>query len=117
MSADAYNPRPLAVRVESFKPVRSNTLVGFIDLVVPEIHLRTREAPVHQSQGRRWVGLPGRSQIDKAGVARRDDKGKIAYVNILQFTSREAGDAFSDRAVAAVVADYPHAFDDPDTAR
>jgi hypothetical protein len=33
----------LSVNVESFKPLRSNTLLGFADILVPELHLRIRE--------------------------------------------------------------------------
>src|SRR6516165_4607974 len=97
----------LSVEVESFTRRRSNTLFGFVDLVIPELRLRIREVTVHQSHGRRWVGLPGKPQIDRDGAARRDDRGKIAYSPVLQFTDREVGDAFSAGAIAAVLERFP----------
>jgi hypothetical protein len=105
----------LSVRVEAFTPRRSNTLFGFVDVVIPELRLRIREAAVHQSHGRRWIGLPGKPQVDRDGAARRDDRGKIAYSAILQFLDRDTADAFSERAVEALLRDFPGAFDEGDS--
>jgi hypothetical protein len=102
----------LSVRVENFKRQRSNTLFGFIDLVIPELRLRIREATIHEAHGRRWVSLPSKPQVDRDGVARRDDRGKIAYSPILQFTDRAVGDAFSARAIEALLESFPDAFTD-----
>jgi hypothetical protein len=104
----------LSVRIENFKRQRSNTLFGFVDLVIPEIRLRIREATVHQAHGRRWIGLPARPQIDRDGAARRDDRGKIAYTPVLQFVDRVVGDAFSARAIAALIESFPDAFAETD---
>jgi hypothetical protein len=88
-----------SVNVESFKPLRSNTLFGFADILIPELHLRIREATVHESYGKRWVGLPANPQIGGEGSLRRDERGKIAYSAILQFTEGATRDAFSQRAI------------------
>ena len=102
----------LTVQVESFKPKRSHSLYGFVDLVIPEMRLRVREATVHQVNGRRWIGLPAKPQIDHEGRVRHDERGKIAYASILQFTDRDTGDAFSERVVAALLESFPRAFDE-----
>jgi hypothetical protein len=100
----------LTIRIESFKPLRSNSLYGFADFVIPELHLRIRETPVHESHGRRWVGLPAKPQVTREGTVRRDDRGKAAYAAVLQFTDRATSDAFSERAIAALLEVYPDAF-------
>jgi hypothetical protein len=102
----------LSVKVETFRPVRSHSLFGFVDLLIPELRLRIKVASVHQSHGRRWIGLPAKRQIDQEGRVRQDDRGKDAYVNILQFTDRRASDAFSDRAIEALLTAFPRAFDE-----
>jgi hypothetical protein len=102
----------LSVQVENFKPLRSHSLYGFADLVIPEVRLRIKEATIHQSHGRRWIGLPATPQIDREGRARRDDRGKVAYASVIQFVDRDTGDAFSDRAIAALLEAYPRAFDE-----
>ena len=100
------------VKVENFKPLRSNTLFGFATIVLPELHLRILDATVHESHGKRWIGLPAKPQIDREGAVRRDDRGKIAYSAIQQFTDRTTSDAFSARAIAALLENFPDAFDD-----
>jgi hypothetical protein len=92
--------------------LRSNTLFGFADLLVPELHLRIREATVHESRGKRWIGLPAKPQVTREGHVRRDDRGKTAYAPVLEFTDKPPRDAFSARAIEALVAAFPDAFDD-----
>jgi hypothetical protein len=101
----------LSVRILSFKPLRSNTLVGFVDLVIPDLHLEIYEATVHQSGGRRWVGLPAKAQIDRDGRVRRDERGKVLYSAVLRFNDNLTRDAFSERVVEALIAERPRAFD------
>jgi hypothetical protein len=45
----------LSVNVESSKPLRSNMLFGSADILIPELHLRIREATVHESHGKRTL--------------------------------------------------------------
>jgi hypothetical protein len=101
----------LSIKVEAFKALRSNTLYGFVDLVVPEMHLRVKEATVHESRGRRWIGLPAKPQITRGGQVRRGEHQKTLYVPVLEFTDRATRDAFSQRAIAALLESFPHAFD------
>jgi hypothetical protein len=67
---------------------------------------------VHESKGRRWVGLPAKPQIGRDGVARRDARGKIAYTPVLQFTDRETSNAFSARVIDVLLERFPDAFTD-----
>lgn len=107
------NNNKFTVAVESFKPMRSNTLIGFVDIVVPELHLRIREATAHQAQnGGRWVGLPAKPQITRDGQVRRDERGKTAYSPVIEFVDRATRDAFSARVIEALLAAYPHAFEE-----
>jgi hypothetical protein len=102
----------LTVQIESFKPLRSNTLFGFADVVVPELRLRIHELTVHESHGKRWVGLPGKPMINRDGEVLRNDRGKPAYTPVIEFTERTTRDAFSARVIEALLALYPNAFSD-----
>jgi hypothetical protein len=104
----------LSIRVLAFKPLRSNTLFGFVDLVIPDISLEIYEATVHQSGGRRWIGLPAKPQIDRDGRVRRDDRGKVLYTPVLRLCDNIVRDAFSERVIEALIAGFPHAFDAAD---
>jgi hypothetical protein len=101
----------LSIKVEAFKAVRSNTLFGFADLVIPEMHLRIREATVHESHGRRWVGLPAKPQVTRDGTVHRDDRGKTAYSPVIEFLDKPTRDAFSQRAIEALLEAFPNVFD------
>jgi hypothetical protein len=87
-------------------------LICFCTVIVPEMRLRVIDVTVFQSHGKRWCGLPGNPQIDKDGQAPRDDRGKVVYSPVIQFTDRDVGDAFSDRVIEALLEAYPDAFDD-----
>ena len=96
----------------NWRAMRSNSLLGFLDLEVPEMRLRIREATVHESHGKRWVGLPAKPQVTREGTVRRDERGKTAYSPVIEFTDRATRDAFSERAIAALLEKFPRALDD-----
>jgi len=48
-----------------------------------------------------WASPPSKPQI-KDGAVVKDEAGKIAYVNIFEFSSREARDKFSAAVIEAV---------------
>jgi hypothetical protein len=100
----------LSVEIEAFKPMRSNTLIGFVTITIPEMHLRIVDCPVHEKGESRWVGLPAKAQITKDGVARRESHGKIAYSTVLEFTDPETRNAFSERVIAALLTRFPSVF-------
>ena len=99
---------------EKWTPRRSNTLHGFADVLLERTHLRIHDVALHEKNGRRWAQLPGRPMIDRDGVALRDENGKTKYARILEFETREASDDFSRACIAAVLAQFPAAFDGAD---
>jgi hypothetical protein len=104
--------RQLSVEIDNFKPLRSNTLYGFADVRVVELHLLIHDLSVHQKAGKRWANLPAKPLITREGIVRRDDQGKTAYVPILEFTDKATRNAFSDRVIATLLEYAPAAFDD-----
>jgi hypothetical protein len=65
----------LSIRVEAFTPRVSNTLRGFVTVVVPELHMKINDITVHQKNESRWIGLPGRAQVGRDGQVRKDERG------------------------------------------
>jgi hypothetical protein len=109
MSADAGGK--LRVEVEGFKPLRSNTLFGFVTIHIPALHLRIVDLTVHQKNETRWVSMPGKPQLDREGNVRRDDRGKILYSSVIEFTDKATRDAFSARVIASLLEFAPAAFE------
>ena len=83
----------LSVHVESFKPLTSNTLRGFVTVIIPEMRLKIIDLSVHEKNEARWVGLPAKPQITRDGTVRKDDRGKVAYSSVLEFTDKATRDA------------------------
>jgi hypothetical protein len=87
----------------AFRKFAKNTLVGFARIRINELKLVIDDVSLHEKGEARWASLPAKPQVrDSALVA--DGNGKLAYVAVLEFETREARDAFS-AAVWRVVAD------------
>ena len=110
MSADAGGK--LRVEVEGFKPRRSNTLFGFVTVQIPALHLRIVDLPVHQKNDSRWASMPSKPQLDRDGNVRRDDRGKVLYFSVLEFTDKATRDAFSARVIESLLEFAPSAFEE-----
>jgi hypothetical protein len=88
-----------------FTPIdRRGSLVGFADLHVPAYRIRLFSCTVHEQNGRRWVGLPGRPWVKDGELVRDPDTGKVRYEAILAFDDQAILRRFSDAAVAAIEA-------------
>ena len=52
--------------------------------------------------GRRWVQLPAKPQLDKDRQLVRDDAGKVQYARVMEFDSKEVADRFNAAALKAI---------------
>ncbi len=86
----------------AWKPYEKNTLKGFADLWLRTARLNVHGCAVHEKNGRRWVQLPARPQLDKDRNLVRDENGKIQYAKILDFDDREVADRFNAAALKAI---------------
>jgi hypothetical protein len=84
-------------------------LVGFARIRIRELKLIINDITLHEKGEARWASLPAKPQV-RDGALVADDAGKLQYVAILEFESREARDAFSRAVIAAVRRIAPDAF-------
>jgi hypothetical protein len=100
------------LRLLSFKAVRKATLRGFAAVRLP-IGLVITDIPVNQANnGTAWASLPARPMLDRDGNVMRDERdGGIRYGKIIEWGSTELRQAFSERVVALVRAQYPDGLD------
>jgi hypothetical protein len=102
--------RKLTVHVEEFTPRCSNTLRGFVTIIVPELKLRIiRDLSVHEKGSSRWVALPAKPQLGRDGAARRGEDGRPKYDPILEFTDSKTRNAFGHRVIEALLEFAPAA--------
>jgi hypothetical protein len=99
-----------------FRPLRRNTLVGFAEIRINELHLTIRDVALNEKNGSHWAALPAKPQLDRNGAAVKDHRGKVQYVAILELDDRQTRDAFSAAVINAVLAVAPSAFDDGEVA-
>jgi hypothetical protein len=100
----------LTVTCSEFRPLHRNTLVGFAVIEIAAMRLTIRDVALHQKNESRWAQFPARAQL-KDGALVKDTGGKIQYVAVMDFATKEVRDAFSAAVVRAVLAHAPDAFD------
>ena len=98
----------MPVTILEWKPLVRNTLRGFAKLQLGALTIQ--DCPVHDTQGRKWCGLPSKPMVDSDGTVKRDEGGKIKYVPLLQWATKAASDRFSDSVIAALQEKHPDAF-------
>ena len=99
--------KPMPVVLENWRPLVRNTLRGFATVRVGA--LKISDVAVHVKNDRTWAQLPSKPQIGQDGIARRNDAGKIQYSPVIEWTTRESADRFSDGVVAAINGEHPDA--------
>ena len=98
----------MPVTILEWKPMSRNSLKGFAKIQLGALTIL--DCPVHNTDGRKWCGLPSKPQIDSDGNVKREPTGKIKYVALLQWATKAASDRFSDSVVAALEEKHPDAF-------
>jgi len=80
-----------------------NTLQGFFfDIELPS-GLTLKDCSLHERDGKRWIGLPGKAQIDSEGRHTSDpNTGRKLYVTIVEIKDRGRREWFQNAALAAV---------------
>ena len=95
-------PEGATVVCIAWKPLERNTLQGFADLWLRNARLNIHGCAVHEKNGKRWVQLPARPQLDKDRHLVRDSDGKVQYGKVIDFDSREVADRFNAAALKAI---------------
>ena len=92
------------IRASDWRPMSRNTLQGFVTLTLDPSGIVLRDCTLHQKEGRDWIGLPGRAQIDRDGQVRKDPTtGKVLYAPVVEIPDRDARERFQQAALAAVL--------------
>jgi hypothetical protein len=101
------------VQITGFRRLRKGSLIGFCTVELREPPLQIREVGVHRAGDAAWCALPARAQIDAGGTALRNaDSGKIEYQTIIRFLDKPSRDEFSHAVLAALLAQFPDAFEE-----
>jgi hypothetical protein len=93
----------MSITASDWRPMVRNTLQGFVTLELAPSGMRLRECALHEKDGRRWIGLPSKPQLDAEGRHRIDPATlKKAYVPVVEVTGKTERERFQKAALAAV---------------
>jgi hypothetical protein len=91
------------ITASDFKPMDRNTLRGFVTLRLDPSGLQLNDCSFHHKNGKEWIGLPGKAQIDHDGQLKKNPaSGKILYLPTVEIPNKAASDRFQKAALHAV---------------
>jgi hypothetical protein len=97
----------IQMRLVDWRPLRQGKLLGFAKILLP-IGLEIAEVPLLRGPEGTWATLPGKPELDRDNrTVRTGPDGRPVYHELLTWRSRRLRQAFSDRVVELVRAEYP----------
>lgn len=84
----------------AWKAMRRNSLLGFAKIQLGALIIN--DVTVNTSNGKTWANLPSKPMVDRDGVAMKTPEGKVRYVPLLEWATKESSDRFSEAVSAAV---------------
>ena len=85
-----------AIRILDWRPLRKNSLLGFVKIETPS-GLVINDVTVLTSERGLWASPSSKPMVDRNGSALKDANGKLRYVPVIEFVSKEVRNKFSDR--------------------
>src|SRR3954451_5576845 len=91
------------IRASDWRPMQRNSLQGFVTLKLEPSGIVLHDCTLHQKDGREWIGLPGKPQMDREGQQRKDpNTGKVLYTPVVEISDKTQRERFQQAALAAV---------------
>lgn len=90
------------ITASDWRAIERNTLRGFLVLRLAPSGLVLRDCSLHEKDGKRWIGLPSKPQLDDEGRQRTAPAtGKRLYAPIVEIAGKAEREAFQIAALAA----------------
>ena len=84
----------MAIEIKAFRKFEKNSLRGFVTVELPTVGLEIRDCTVHESNGKRWVGLPAKPY--------QAEDGSTKYSYIISFPDKAIYGAFQGQVLKAL---------------
>ena len=94
--------------IEEFVPVTKNTLRGFARVRLPS-GLVLHDVAIHQRDGTAWASPASKPMLNRDGHQMKDQNGKLMWLPIISFTSREVRDRLNTAILDALHQSHPEA--------
>jgi hypothetical protein len=96
--------------IEDFTPVIRNTLRGFVRVRMPS-GVIFHDVGIHQQGPTAWASPASKPRLDRANQQMRDAAGKLLWLPLVTFETRELRDRFSGAIIEALREAHPRALD------
>ena len=91
------------ITASEWRAVTKNTLAGFCVLTLSPSGIVLRDCALHERDGKRWVSLPSKPQIDSEGRQRKDpNSGKVLWTPVVEIRGKAERERFQAAALAAI---------------
>jgi len=91
------------ITASDWRPVVKNSLQGFCVLELSPSGLVLRDCALHARDGKRWVSLPAKAQIDAEGRQRKDsNSGKPLWSPVVEIRGKDQRERFQRAALLAI---------------
>jgi hypothetical protein len=97
-----------SIVIEEFVVVTKNTLRGFARVRLPS-GLVLHDVAIHQRDGTAWASPASKPMLNRDGQQMKDQNGKLMWLPIISFTSREVRDRLDTAILDALHHSHPEA--------
>jgi hypothetical protein len=91
------------IAASDWREVTKNSLRGFCVLSLSPSGLVLRDCALHERDGRRWISLPSKPQLDSEGRQRKDaTTGKPLWLPVVEIKGKTERERFQAAALVAI---------------
>ena len=98
-----------SLKILDWREMRRNSLLGFAKVEFPS-GMIVSDVTVLQGEKGPWASPPSKPMIGRDGTVMKDDAGKVRYVPIIEFTSKDVRNRWSDSVIEAMRAAHHEVF-------
>jgi hypothetical protein len=91
------------ITASDYREVIKNMLRAFVVLTLFPSGLVLHDCTLHERDGKRWISLPSRPQLDLEGRQRKDaTTGKPLWTPVVEIRGKDERERFQRAALAAI---------------
>ncbi len=99
----------MALKILDWRPMPRNSLLGFAKVEFPS-GLVINDVTILKGERGPWASPPSKPMVSRDGTVLKGDDGKIRYVPMIEFASKETRTRWSDSVIEAMRAAHPDVF-------
>src|SRR5690349_16480409 len=95
-------------KIRAWRPVRKGALLGFCQVAMPSGMILIDVTILTGERGP-WASPPARPMTDRDGTPLRDERNKVRYAPVIEFSSRNIRDRWSKAVIEVMRVAHPEA--------